>query len=81
VNNIRNQEYITAFGENLKKLRLKQKLSRETLSAYAGIETMQVYRIEKGLVNTTISTIVAIANALEIPPKKMLDFELQKKGN
>ena len=75
VNNIRNQVYIDAFGQNLKKLRLAKKYSRETLAAYAGIETMQVYRIETGKVNTTISTILCIAQALEVSPKKLLDFE------
>jgi DNA-binding Xre family transcriptional regulator len=73
--NIRNEQYINAFGENLKKLRLQRKLSRETLAAYANIETMQVYRIETGKVNTTISTLYALAKALEIHPKKLLDFE------
>lgn len=73
----RNTDYIIAFGEHVKKLRLARKLSRETLAAYADIETMQIYRIETGKVNTTISTIYAIAKALEVPPKKLLDFEYQ----
>lgn len=71
----RNIDYVIAFGKQIKKLRLERKLSRETLAAYADIETMQVYRIETGKVNTTISTIYAIAKALEVPPKTLLDFE------
>lgn len=74
---IRNQTYINAFGENLKKLRLAKKLSRETLAAYAGIETMQVYRIETGKINTTISTVLVLAIALDTTPKKLLDFDFQ----
>jgi transcriptional regulator with XRE-family HTH domain len=73
---IRNQTYIEAFGRNLKRLRLAKKLSRETLAAYAGIETMQVYRIETGKINTTISTVFVLAKALDTSPKKLLDFEL-----
>lgn len=72
---IRNQAFITAFGENLKKLRTNKKLSRETLSAYAGIEVMQIYRIETGKVNTTISTLLVLANGLEVSPKKLLEFD------
>lgn len=72
---IRNQSYIDAFGANLKKLRLAKKLSRETLAAHAGIETMQIYRIETGKINTTISTVLALANALDTIPKKLLDFD------
>lgn len=70
----RNTEYIIAFGEHVKKLRLARKLSRETLAAHADIEVMQIYRIETGKVNTTISTLQAIATALDVHPKKLLEF-------
>lgn len=75
VGQTRNQDYIDAFGANLKRIRTAKKLSRETLAAHAGVEVMQVYRIETGKVNTTISTLFALANALEMPPKRLLDFE------
>ena len=75
MSNIRNIAYIESFGKNLKKIRISRKLSRETLAAYAGIETMQVYRIETGKVNTTISTVLVLAKALEVSPKKLFDFE------
>ena len=75
---IRNQEYIDAFGKH-KKLRNSKKLSRETVAAYANIETMQVYRIETGKINTTISTILALSKALDIKPRKLLDFEFDLK--
>ncbi|GAB4094268.1 helix-turn-helix domain-containing protein [Flaviaesturariibacter terrae] len=74
MNNIRDEQFIKAFGENLKKLRLQRKYSRETLAAYANIEAMQVYRIETGKVNTTISTVKALATALEITPAALLNF-------
>jgi transcriptional regulator with XRE-family HTH domain len=72
----RNTEYIEAFGNHVKSLRLARKLSREVLAAKAEIETMQIYRIENGRTNTTISTLYAIARALEIAPSEMLNFEL-----
>ena len=72
----RNTVYIEAFGKHVKSLRLAKKLSREVLATQAGIETMQIYRIEKGLTNTTISTLYAIAKALGVPPSRMLDFEI-----
>jgi transcriptional regulator with XRE-family HTH domain len=71
----RNDEYIIAFGLHVKKLRESKKLSREKLSALSDIETMQIYRIETGRINTTISTLQAVAKALNVPPKKLLDFE------
>ncbi len=72
----RNTAYIEAFGKHVKSLRLAKKLSRETLAAHAEIETMQIYRIEKGMINTTISTLYAIAQALEVAPSEMLNFEM-----
>lgn len=75
--NIRNQKYITAFGENLKKLRNAKGLSRETLGAEASIEPKQIYRIEVGESSPTISTVAAIANALGVHPKKLFDFEFE----
>lgn len=71
----RNEEYIKAFGEHVKKLRAAKEMSREKLSALSDIEVMQIYRIETGKVNTTISTLQALAKALKVPPKKMLDFD------
>lgn len=77
VKKVRNTEFMKSFGNNLKRLRLLKKLSRETLAAYADIETMQVYRIETGKINTTISTVLALAKGLEIPPKRLFDFNFE----
>jgi len=38
---------------------------------------MQVYRIETGKINTTISTVFVLAKALDTLPKKLFDFELE----
>lgn len=76
VNNLRNEKFMVAFGKNLKKLRLQKKLSREMLSAYSDVEVMQIYRIENGIINTTISTVYALAAGLEVHPKKLMDFDL-----
>ncbi len=76
VNNLRNEKFMVAFGDNLKKIRLQKKLSREMLSAYSDVEVMQIYRIEKGIINTTISTVYALAAGLQVHPKKLMDFDL-----
>jgi DNA-binding XRE family transcriptional regulator len=73
--NNRNQKYLLAFGANLKKLRQAKKLSREALAAEANIEAKQIYRIETGEHSSTISTVVAIAKALGLHPKKMFEFD------
>ncbi len=68
---------MVAFGENLKRIRLEKKLSQEKLALNSDIEYMQIFRIEHGKINTTISTILAIARALNVPPKELLEFEFE----
>lgn len=73
--NIRNEEFLKAFGENVKRIRTNKALSREKLSVLSDIEVMQIYRIETGKVNTTISTVLALAKGLEVTPAKLMEFE------
>jgi transcriptional regulator with XRE-family HTH domain len=76
---IRNEAYQIAFGENLKRIRNSKKISREKLAAEAGIEPKQVYRIEVGENSPTLATIVAVAAALGVHPKKLFEFEFDIK--
>ncbi|WP_288882565.1 helix-turn-helix domain-containing protein [Pedobacter panaciterrae] len=76
MNNNRNKEYIEAFGNNLRSIRKSKKISMEKLALAAGIEYSQIFDIEHGKINTTISTIHIIANALNIAEKDLFDFTL-----
>lgn len=76
---IRNEAYNQAFGANLKRLRTAKKLSREALAAQASIESKQVYRIEVGESSPTIATVITIAVALGLHPKKMFEFDFDFK--
>ena len=78
MNNIKNKDLITAFGNHVRELRKKKKLSMEDLAADAGIEYKQLANVELGLINTTISTVYAISKALEIPMNKLFEFEIKK---
>jgi len=74
VNNTRNQDYIKAFGNNLRAIRKSKGISMEKLALEAGIDYSQIFDIEHGKINTTISTIHLIAKALNIPEIKLFDF-------
>ena len=76
MNNNRNKEYIEAFGNNLRSIRKSKKISMEKLALAAGIEYSQIFDIEHGKINTTISTIHIIAIALNIAEKDLFDFTL-----
>ncbi len=74
---VRNPKYDIAFGENLRKVRTAKKLSRETLGAMAGVEPKQIYLIEVKGQSPTVATLVALALAMKLHPKKLLDFEFE----
>jgi len=59
------------FGRNLRKVRLKRKMSMQKLANLADLEMSQVYRIERGKVNAKLSTIAALGKALEVEPSEL----------
>ncbi len=63
---IRNNEVIQQLGKNLRSLRSAKGYSQEELAYQANVSLSQVARIERGKINTTISTIYALARALQI---------------
>lgn len=75
VKETKNEEFIIAFGKNLRKLRKSKNLSMEQLAHLCNIEYSQISRIELGQINTTLNTIKILADGLEIQPKELLNFE------
>lgn len=75
VNNTRNAEYLKLFGQHLRKVRKSKNISMEKLALEAGIEYSQIFDIEHGNINTTISTVHAISKALGLPEKELFDFD------
>ncbi len=76
VNKVRNEAYIKAFGEQVRKIRTEQRLSQEDLAYTADIPLSQIGRIERGEINPTISTLYALSHGLGIHPSKLLKFDL-----
>lgn len=66
INNLRNQETLTKFGDRLKTLRVTKGLTLEQLAFEADVELSQVHRVEKGKINPTLTTLVALAKGLGI---------------
>ena len=73
-----NQPYCRAFGMRLRELRTEKGISMRGLAKEADIEYSQLSKIERGVINTTISTVYALAQALDIPVKDFYDFEISK---
>lgn len=75
VNYKHNEAFCKAFGKHLRKLREGKGVSMRSLAHAADMEYSQLSKIERGVINTTISTVYAIAAALEIPVIDLFDFK------
>ncbi len=75
VNYKRNESFIKQFGEHVRKLRVKKGISQEELAARADLTLSQVGRIERGLLNTSLTMIFLLAAALEMKPYELLQFD------
>lgn len=50
-------------------------MSQEELAYTADIPISQVGRIERGEINTTISTVYHLSQALKVPPQDLFNFQ------
>ena len=55
----------------VKELRKAKKMSQERLALDCGFELSQIYRIENGVVNTSIFHVTKIAEVLKISPSEL----------
>jgi transcriptional regulator with XRE-family HTH domain len=62
----RNVEINKLFGNRLREERNAKGLSQHQLWLESGIVTSQIGKIERGVANPTLSTIVALARALKV---------------
>lgn len=68
-----NSELLKLFGQRVKELRLKKNKSLNSFSFNSELLTSATLsRIENGLVDLKFSTLIKIANALEIKPEELL---------
>lgn len=72
---IRDNGFLKRFGENLRRLRELKGLSQEELYFKANLSKNQVGNIERGEVNTTISTANALAQALGVDLPELFQFD------
>lgn len=71
---VRDKRLIAQFGKHLKRVRLENGLSQEDLANDADVPINQVGRIERGEGNPTMSTLAALARALNMKLTELLNF-------
>ncbi|GEP95516.1 MULTISPECIES: helix-turn-helix domain-containing protein [Chitinophaga] len=62
------------FGANLKRLREGKGMTQTDLAFEADIEPSHISRIERGTTNTSLTTIVTLADALKVHPSELMKF-------
>jgi len=75
VNYKHNEAYCKAFGKQLRKLREGKGISMRQFAIEADIEYSQLSKIERGVINTTISTVLVLAKALDIEVSELFKFK------
>jgi predicted transcriptional regulator len=77
VKQARDIENIKAFGIRLRDVRKSKGFSQERLAFSADLELSQISRIERGVINTSISQVFQIAKALGVHPNGLFDFDFK----
>ncbi len=64
---------IAIFAHNVARARTQQHLSQTQVSSRSGIHVTEVSRIERGLRDPRVTTLIRLARALEMQPARLLD--------
>ncbi|MBI2259952.1 MAG: helix-turn-helix transcriptional regulator [Flavobacteriia bacterium] len=73
-----NEKLVSKYiGNKLKEHRKNQNITQSQLAYESGIPRVQVGRIERGEINTTIKTLIQISKALNVQPSAFFDFILE----
>lgn len=70
---------LVQFGNTLRTIRLAKGFTQEQLANELGVEISQISRIERGVINTSMTTIYEIAKILKINISEL--FEFRKSNN
>ncbi|WP_262711684.1 helix-turn-helix transcriptional regulator [Niastella caeni] len=71
---MKNPASIKAFATHLRILRENAGMSQQELADIAEVSKLTIQRIENAKYSATLDTLVSIAEALNIPLKKLVDY-------
>lgn len=78
-NNLRDIKLLKQFGIYIRQLRKKKNMTMEDLAYACEVEYSQISRVERGVTNTTMTTLYALSKGLEIPLNELLkDFDTSR---
>ena len=69
------KELLLKFGENLRKARESKGFTQAQLANELNVEISQISRIERGLINTSVTTIYNISTVLKVDISDLFKLE------
>lgn len=75
VDNKDKKDILINFGKNLRQLRLSKGYTQEQLANELDVEISQISRIERGVINTSITTLYSISIILKIDVSELFISE------
>ena len=66
---------LISFGKNLRLARLAKGFTQEQLANELGVEISQISRIERGVINTSITTLYSISKVLNVDVSELFVFD------
>jgi transcriptional regulator with XRE-family HTH domain len=78
--NCKNIEILIILGQNLKRIRESKHISQAELGLMIDSYQSTIIRIEKARMNSSISLLVSIAEALNVELSELLDFDTSCKN-
>lgn len=74
---ISSETFLVKLGIHIRQIRERKNLSQQNLADICDLPKTTIGRVERAEMNTTIKTLVKIANALELEPKELLNFSIK----
>lgn len=68
------KKYTSDFGENFRKIRKSKKFTQEKLAIESDSDISYISRIERGILNITITKLKKISLVLSVPINDFFDF-------
>lgn len=72
------ERVLLLFGAHVKNLRLLQEISQEHLASLSELDRTYISGIERGKRNISLLNIVKLASSLNVPPEKLLTFNMEE---
>ena len=77
MNNNLHKDFCAAFGAQLRKMRLAKGFGLREFAMIADMEYSQLSKIERGVTNPTLNTMLNLCVALKVSHKELFDFEFE----